>query len=361
MAAPSFAFNQLVQPSSTVIQTTPTGFDASKAYLLASAIDAVIQAYLQNQSSLPAAALSALPLVGGAASYAQIGSLLTASEANGPGAMGSSTPGAYATVTIGAALQALDSNSNPLFTVIALRGTQTYQEWVNDLNVLPASYGLVSGAGWVHGGFYSLYTTGTDGLQPQSSTSRAAGSLAAQIYQAITGGGWPSNLPIYVTGHSLGAALAEICAMDVASNMATAVSSVTMLNFAPPQLSAGLLYEGSPYLDPTQFAQSYQSAVQNSYSVVNAADLVPILPPGLGSASGYQVVFYPVVSSSNVVTYCAQTGSIAGNHELITNYLPYTQQLAGGFADAVAAAPVFARRARGSADGVGSPRASTPV
>src|SRR5262249_19756356 len=143
----SFAFNTLVQPSNTVTQSVPSGLDVNMTYLLASATNAVVQMYMQGITSLTPAMLAALPKVGKAVSYQQV-ALFTASEALGLGASAatsnqpSSTPGAYTTVTIGVALQGLAAGGAPVFSVIALRGTQTYQEWVNDLTAVPQTFGL---------------------------------------------------------------------------------------------------------------------------------------------------------------------------------------------------------------------------
>jgi len=345
MTATSFGFNSLVQPASSVSQTVPSGFDVNKAYLLASATSAVVQLYAQGITQLTPAMLAALPLVDTAASYQQL-AVFTAPEAIGLGAsaatstQSSSTPGVSLSATLGVALQALAANSNPLFTVIALRGTQTYQEWVNDLTALPQSFALVSGSGWVHSGFYALYTTGTDGQAPTSSNLRVAGSLADQITTAVSATSWPAKVPLYVTGHSLGAALAELCAMDLANNASGTSSSMTMIAFAPPQVSAGLIDNGTTFYNPTAFQTAFQSSVPDSYAVVNAADLVPLMPPTLGSATGIQLDFNPVVSTANTVMYCAQLGTIGANHELTLNYLPYAQALAGGLS-----AQVVRRRA----------------
>lgn len=342
MSTPPITLNVLMEPSSSVTSNLPSGFATDMAYLLASATSAAVQLYALGITSLTPAMLSALPLARGATSYQQLATF-TAPEALGFGAS-TATPGAFVQVTIGFAIQALDGSSNPLFTVIALRGTQTYQEWVNDLTAIPTTYGLVSGVGTVHAGFYAVYTTGPDGQAPTSSNPRVTGSLADQVYQAVQANGWPSSVPLYITGHSLGAALAELCAMDLASNAASYAKSFTMLNFAPPQVSAGLLDDGKVFIyNPATFVTAFQTAVPNSYAVVNAADIVPILPPTLGSSTSFQVVFSPVVSTANTVMYCAQLGNIASNHELTTNYLPYVQFLAAGFAAAEAARPVRPR------------------
>src|SRR5262245_43617761 len=109
MTTTQFALNTLVEPSTSVTQTTPSGFDADMANLIASATAAVVQLDAQGFTSFTTAMLDALPLAGGAASYQQLATL-TAPEALGFGAspatatQGSSTPGAYIQVTIGAIL-----------------------------------------------------------------------------------------------------------------------------------------------------------------------------------------------------------------------------------------------------------------
>ncbi|MBK7536968.1 MAG: lipase family protein [Myxococcales bacterium] len=336
----TFAFNTLLQPASTTIQSAPSGFDPQVAFFLASATAAVVQLFAQGSTTLSPAMLAALPLAGGAASYQQLATLSTSEElglGSSPATttQPSSTPGEFMQTTIGVALQALDSSQNPLFTVIALRGTQTYSEWVNDLTAIPQGFALAFNVGSVHSGFYTVYTTGPNGLAASPGQARPPGSLAAQILSLVTASSWPSKVPLFVTGHSLGAALAELCAMDLVSNAQSHFSSLTMINFAPPRVSAGFLDQGSTLpadlYDPTKFMTNFQAKVPSSYSVVNAADLVPVLPPTLGKASAIQIEFFPAVAASNVIMYCAQLGTIGNNHELTLNYLPYMAALAAGF------------------------------
>lgn len=331
---PPFTLNTLTESFDSVTQTLPSGLDAGMTYLLASVTEAVVQAFLLGQSSLTSDQLAALPQVNGAVSYVQI-AWFTASEALAVGAVpatttqATTTPGAYITVPIGVAIQACDSSGDAAFNIIAMRGTQTYQEWVDDATAVPQGFALAFDVGSVHAGMYDVYTSGPDGLAATADNIRPGGSLAEQVLSTVLS--WTSSLPLYVTGHSLGAALAMLCAMDVAKNASSCYSALTMINFAPPKLSAGLLDKGSTLpldlYDPTKFASSFQSAVPNSYSIVNAADLVPIMPPTIGSSTAVQIVFNPVVASGNIVTYAAQLGTIDDNHELGVNYLPYAQAL----------------------------------
>lgn len=110
--------------------------------------------------------------------------------------------------------------------VIALRGSRTWDEWFDDTDAFPVAYaneGLLSaGLGSVHAGFYGLYTIGENGAQASGNSldpnvsQRASGSIGSQIGSYVNS--LPGGLSSYVTGHSLGAALASLCALDIAHN-----------------------------------------------------------------------------------------------------------------------------------------------
>ena len=169
-----------------------------------------------------------------------------------------------------------------------------------------------------------MYVNGTDGVAPTSRTERLQGSIAAQLAAVVQSSSWDKSLPLYVTGHSLGAALAVFAAMDVACNFPSSCSELYMYNFAPPNISAGTLFTPE-----TLFATNFQQKVLNSFSVINAADIVPTLPPGSLSFGTLSVLeFMQAVKSSNQVTYCAQLQSLGNNHSLAGNYLQFVAQLA---------------------------------
>ena len=166
--------------------------------------------------------------------------------------------------------------------------------------------------------------------------SRPAGSVAQQVYDTLTGTGtkFDTSLPLYVTGHSLGAALAVVCAMDIGTNMCSSYQSgnLNMINFAGPLVAAGIEvfdYEVPPFGAVGNFVLAYEKAVNNSWRVVNAADIVPILPPAAINLSAISIDFKHVTGQT--VTYCDQTESIGDNHGLTVYYLPYMASLAAGF------------------------------
>ena len=105
-----------------------------------------------------------------------------------------------------------------------------------------------------------------------------------------------------------------------------------MINFAGPLVAAGVEldhYDVPPFGGVSNFVKAYGKAVNNSWRVVNAADLVPILPPAVVGLSEIGLDFAHV--TDRTVTFCNQTGSVGGNHSLADNYLVYMAGLAGGF------------------------------
>ncbi len=69
---------------------------------------------------------------------------------------------------------------------------------------------------------------------------------------------------------------------------------------------------------PEDFVSNYDKAVPNSYRIVNACDLVPILPPGTKfsfKVGGFTFAGgYAHVAANNEIAFLSQTGSIGGNH-----------------------------------------------
>jgi triacylglycerol lipase len=164
---------------------------------------------------------------------------------------------------------------SPGAVVIAFRGTRSGTEWITDSDFGYTAYPFVAEAGFTHAGFTGIYATTREQIIPVLRTLSAAKRL-------------------YVTGHSLGAALATLHALDAAVN--TQFRSPTMYNFA------------SPRVGNRQFAARYDRAIRSSIRIINSADIVPMLP---STTTGYTHVQAPW-------TFTAQMGSRGGNHALTT-------------------------------------------
>jgi triacylglycerol lipase len=130
---------------------------------------------------------------------------------------------------------------------ISFRGTRTPTEWLKDFDFLATPYLPVKRWGLVHQGFQLVY------LSMQASVKRL-------VQSAID-----DSTEVWITGHSLGAAVAVLCAPDVAVNMI----DIT------PKLHT---YAG-PRTGQASFDDKFDKRVPTCFRVVNRWDIVPQLPP----------------------------------------------------------------------------------
>lgn len=143
---------------------------------------------------------------------------------------------------------------DPNAIIVAFRGTQEHsiQNWVEDLywKQLDLKYPDMPEA-MVHHGFYSGY---------HNTTLRAGVINGIKRAKELFG-----DLEIFVIGHSMGGAMASICALDltVHHNMQN-VSVVTY---------------GQPRIGNAAFASYYSQLVPNTIRVTHEHDMVPHLPP----------------------------------------------------------------------------------
>ena len=141
---------------------------------------------------------------------------------------------------------------------LVFRGTANFADAVSDLAALQQPYMFIPDAGNVSIGFQTTYQ-GTDDDPIESAILNKLDELT------MTGNF--SNL--YITGHSLGAALAFLAFPDMSQNLGD-IDSVTMYNFAGPAVGDSdwvSAYEG-------EYAPN-----RVSIRIVNTNDLVPMLPP----------------------------------------------------------------------------------
>ncbi|KAL9240867.1 hypothetical protein vseg_015039 [Gypsophila vaccaria] len=138
--------------------------------------------------------------------------------------------------------------------VIAFRGTQEHsiQNWVEDLywKQLDLNYPDMPDA-MVHHGFYYAY---------HNTTLRPGVINAVRRAKKILG-----EVDIMVIGHSMGGAMAAICALDLTVHYK--IENVQVMTF------------GQPRIGNAAFASYYIQHVPNTIRVTHDHDMVPHLPP----------------------------------------------------------------------------------
>jgi predicted lipase len=141
----------------------------------------------------------------------------------------------------------IGKNPDEKIAFVSFRGTENATDWAHDLDALYEPYGFVPGTGDVHLGFHEVYKT----LRP---TVLGALQEASKDCEHV-----------FVTGHSLGGALAVLSAPDLAVN-AAAKQIPKLLTFAGPR--AGLL----------EFHRFVNNLMPICYRVVSSGDIVPHVP-----------------------------------------------------------------------------------
>lgn len=131
---------------------------------------------------------------------------------------------------------------------VVFRGTKTIAEWISDATFTQVPYAPVRDGAKTETGFTAIYETINTAIIDEVNALGASSAYTA----------------LYVTGHSLGAALATLAAPELAR--ATRFSEPVLYNFASPRTG-----------DP-QFA-GLVDALPTSWRVVNTNDEVPKLPP----------------------------------------------------------------------------------
>jgi predicted lipase len=141
--------------------------------------------------------------------------------------------------------------TGPQQHLLVLRGTQRGHEWMQTINARQVVSGQVPQfdfPGAIHRGFATIYAR----------LSRAVNAAVQQLDPAK---------PLVLAGHSLGAPLASLAALDLAQRQPVFDGRLRVYTYAAPRLG-----------DPA-FATALSQRIPDSYRVVNQADVVPELPP----------------------------------------------------------------------------------
>jgi triacylglycerol lipase len=175
---------------------------------------------------------------------------------------------------------------SPKHNIIAFRGTNREAEAIMDALVFQNDY-PTSGYGKVHAGFLDVYQ-----------------SLALQVQEAAKK--MNPALPCYITGHSLGGALATLAALDLAITLPQLKNRIQLYTYASPRV-------GNP-----AFATKHSQLLPNCYRVVNLGDTIPLTPP-------FQIYGNQYAHIGQMWSFLANTGDVTRNHMIVTYQTAVTQ------------------------------------
>lgn len=198
------------------------------------------------------------------APYTLVNQYLTNESFNGVSAAGVALPIAF--------IATKDDNIYVVF-----RGTVTIIEWIEDAMVAQVPYTFVSDGGMTEQGFTGVYATINQ-------------AMLQEVQQLAQTGNY-NNL--FITGHSLGAALAVVAVPDFVAH--TPFKQPVMYNFAGPRVG-----------DPKFSNEVYNALDINSIRVANTNDLVPTLPPILVEVlvnNQFETFFYEHIDTAQPITF----------------------------------------------------------
>ena len=141
----------------------------------------------------------------------------------------------------------------PPYLVLAFRGTEKkVSDWLTDARCIPT----IDGNAKVHTGFLEAFDGKTN---DEGETAKQVVEDILSSPEAKDGEGRP--LPLFITGHSLGGALALLATKLVA-----------------PNVNGACYTFGAPRVANYEYFSSLKTPV---YRIVNSADVVPRVPPGV--------------------------------------------------------------------------------
>ncbi|KAJ3127728.1 hypothetical protein HK100_009570 [Physocladia obscura] len=146
---------------------------------------------------------------------------------------------------------AVNTNLNAI--IVSFRGSSNIENWINNLEFLPTSVPIpgVSSSVEVHNGFWTVWSTLQATTFAQLRTYRAAHPTYGVVF----------------TGHSLGAAVAILAAVDAVVSGIVPAASTSVIDFGEPRVGNSAFYS---YVLSLGFQQLSR--------VVNYNDIVPHFP-----------------------------------------------------------------------------------
>jgi triacylglycerol lipase len=153
---------------------------------------------------------------------------------------------------------------------IVFRGTLSGAEWYNNFQFRQVAF-LDGNLGQVSEGFNKIYTRSND----------KTNSLAKTVIEGLEQ--CPLNSQVFITGHSLGGALATLATVHIAKHYLT----------VHPGFNKPILYTyASPRVGDKAFASYFQDL--QCYRIANSEDLVVAVPPSTGRLLGPEMYGKPI-------------------------------------------------------------------
>lgn len=172
--------------------------------------------------------------------------------------------------------------------IIAFRGTQTQIEWWRNLQATQQKYLhpiTKEQYGKVHQGYLKIVR------------DKISSKLIDVVRQL------DPTIPCYITGHSLGGAVATLSAMEIALNVPEIRQQIRLYTYAAPRIGDRI------------FAQAHSQLIPNSYRIVNLSDSVPLVPP-IRIANKFTTANYAHVGQK--WSFTNQFGDVLLNHVVDT-------------------------------------------
>lgn len=151
---------------------------------------------------------------------------------------------------------------------VVFRGTRKESEWISDFQNKQVPFLGDENLGWVGRGFNKIYTR-PNAAHPELLISFVEPPSIGDVVRD-TLSTCPPGSPVFVTGHSLGGALATLAALHIKTT--TPFKLPTLYTFASPRVG-----------DPT-FAAHFTDL--ECFRVANSEDIVPAVPPATSKLIG---------------------------------------------------------------------------
>lgn len=168
--------------------------------------------------------------------------------------------------------------------VIVFRGTLDGEDVIADLDIAQVPFSDRSTSDqpvMVHRGFYGIWISLRNEIRSTIDREKIAGSV------------------IYVTGHSLGGALAALTALDLASSGHRIITYLF----------------GAPRCGNEGFVGALDQQIPHFWALANRSDTIPFLPP---TACSYYNGTYIYADYTNTLYLEIETGSLIDNHAIST-------------------------------------------